>query len=80
MSKSVSGYFKRKKQKSKKKVPMTTLPRGGGGKGLSGRATKKRTFLRLPLSNIISGRSKRELREVKTAELLYVKVKIKISQ
>ena len=32
------------------KVPMATKPRGGGGaKGLSGRATKKRIFLRLPL-------------------------------
>ena len=27
---------------------MTTKPREGGGKGLSGRTTKKITFLRLP--------------------------------
>ena len=47
MSKSVSGYFKKKK-----KVPMSTKPRGGG-KGLSGRATMKRFFLRLPLHSCI---------------------------
>ena len=41
----------RKKELSnvRKKVPMATKPRGGGLKGLSGRATKIRTFLRLPL-------------------------------
>ena len=28
----------------RKKVPIATKPRGGGAKGLIGRATKKRTF------------------------------------
>ena len=28
----------------RKKIPMATKPRGGGGEGLSGRATKKITF------------------------------------
>ena len=28
----------------RKKIPMVTKPRGGGGKGLSGRVTKKITF------------------------------------
>ena len=41
-SKSVSGYFKAKKQKQRKKFKWP-LSRGGG-KGLSGRATKKNFF------------------------------------
>ena len=34
----------------RKKVPMATKPRGGGAKGLSGRATKKITFCGFPYS------------------------------
>ena len=42
MLKSVSGYFE-----TKKKVPLSTKPRGGGAKGLSGLSTKKELFFRL---------------------------------
>ena len=38
VSKSVSGFFKTKK---KKKNLLTTKPKGGGAKGLSGLSTKK---------------------------------------
>ena len=42
LSNSVSGYFKTRKKNKKKFV--WPLSRGEGGKGLSGRATKKRNF------------------------------------
>ena len=45
LSKSVSCFFK---TKNKEKKFLWQLSRGGGGKGLSCRANKKRTFLRLP--------------------------------
>ena len=35
----------------RKKVLLSTKPRGEGAKGLSGLSIKKRTFLRLPLRN-----------------------------
>ena len=48
LSKSVSGYFKTKKIKTEKKVPMTTKPMGGGEALVVG-PLKKEFFLRLPL-------------------------------
>ena len=42
MFKSVSGYFKTKTRRKKKFL--LPLSRGGGGKGLSGTATKKKNF------------------------------------